>query len=399
MSETKLTYSLAVAQVWRQTPSVKIQGSVNQFGYSVAAIGDVNHDGYEDMAIGSATDGNGKVYVYYGRSTATWASRPSLTASDANVTVTSDATADSKFAGANLGASLARVGDFNGDGVDDFAIGASSYSGSVGLVAIVLGNTGGLNSTISFPTAFGTTAIRIDGEATGGYLGYSVSGLGRFYGGSSGPAIVVAAPTLSGGRLYSIVGTAGSTTAISAASASNAVTGAGTEYLGIYGLNALGNVGPASQIALGVSLVFVSPVRVDLLSGTPTNGPFNSRVGITSSGATTNVYGRMIVGGGYSGRDLSYSFIGSSRSDIVVSSRANSTPRLYIADGDRNLLSSSATIESIADVVVPLTGSYADFSTNVTAIPDLDGDGYGDLLVAETDYSASPVSGHVLILR
>ena len=84
------------------TPSVRIQGTANPFAYSLSAIGDVDSDGYEDMAIGSATDGNGKVYVYYGRSTANWNLKTTLAPADANVTITANSTTDPNFAGGGL---------------------------------------------------------------------------------------------------------------------------------------------------------------------------------------------------------------------------------------------------------------------------------------------------------
>ena len=42
---------------------------------------------------------------------------------DANYVITVDATYD----GSILGAIIARLGDFNGDGVDDFALGATVF--------------------------------------------------------------------------------------------------------------------------------------------------------------------------------------------------------------------------------------------------------------------------------
>jgi hypothetical protein len=128
-------------------------------------------------------------------------------------------------------------------------------------------------------------------------------------------------------------------------------------------------------------------------------GPFNVRASYTSSESTNSTYGRTIVGGGASGRDAVFSFIGSSRADVAITTHASGTPRLYIIDGDKIAMPSSATVESIADVIVPLSGTFTDFSRQITAIPDLDGDGYGDLVAAESDLTASPVSGHFVVLR
>ncbi len=63
-------------------------------------------DGSPDLAIGSLGDGDGKVFVYYGR--ATWPA--TLTEADADVTIVPDATADPKFNGSAFGLAIARLG-------------------------------------------------------------------------------------------------------------------------------------------------------------------------------------------------------------------------------------------------------------------------------------------------
>ena len=385
------------------TPSIKIQGPVNQFGLMVAAIGDVNNDGYEDMAIASAAAGNGTVYVFFGRSTANWNLKPTLTATDANVTITADSTLDANFANGRLGASIARLGDYNGDGIDDFAISAFGYNASTGLVAIVLGNASGLPATMSLPSAFGSGVLRIDGVTAGTRFGFRVLGIGRFYGASSTPALVVSAPLNGGtiGRLYSFTAAAGSPT--TAAGALNTVDGLGTnDSYGTQALTSVGNIGPGGQPAIGINSFTSTPQRVDVLSGTVALGPFNSRNSYTSSESTTNTYGRLVVGGAMSGRSQTFSFIGpkGGRSDIAITTNANSLPRLYIVDGDKITMPVATTIEPpTADVVVPLTGTFTDFARLCTAIPDLDGDGYGDLVVADVDSTPNPIAGRIVVLR
>ena len=95
-------------------------------GYSVAGAGDVNGDGYKDFLIGmpgsTAKDKSpGKAFLFFGHSGA-W---------QKNISVTM---ADVKFAGEKdddwAGASVAGVGDVNGDGFDDILIGAPNSSAS-----------------------------------------------------------------------------------------------------------------------------------------------------------------------------------------------------------------------------------------------------------------------------
>ena len=76
--------------------------------------GDINYDGYNDIAV-SWTDysfGSGIVFVYYGSK---------IMESTADIIIPYDNLSPQPYA---LGKSLGYAGDFNGDGVDDLAVGA-----------------------------------------------------------------------------------------------------------------------------------------------------------------------------------------------------------------------------------------------------------------------------------
>ena len=203
--------------------------------------------------------------------------------------------------------------DADDSGLDDFAIGAYGYNSYGGLVAVINGKSaanGGLPTSRVVPAAFGNGATRIDAEAAGGGFGLCVSGMGHFYGGTTTPVLVTTAPYFGTnmGRLYAF--TSNGSSAIAATSAVNTFNAAAHEYYGFYNLNILGNVGPGGQNALGISVVDVFPPRVYLLSGAASLGPFNVRTSYTSSQSTPATYGRMVIGGGISGRDASFSYIG-----------------------------------------------------------------------------------------
>jgi uncharacterized repeat protein (TIGR01451 family) len=98
--------------------------SYDRAGESVAIIGDVNGDGYDDFLIGAragdviAINGGG-VYLFLGEPGASWGS-------DLPVDM-ADATFGSAGYQDYAGHDVAGAGDVNGDGFDDFLIGADGY--------------------------------------------------------------------------------------------------------------------------------------------------------------------------------------------------------------------------------------------------------------------------------
>jgi hypothetical protein len=102
-------------------PLVVLRGNqfAGLFGVSAAIVGDVNRDGYDDLVVGAHyhSDGQtheGKVFVYLGSATGIHA--PASQTLQINV-------ADALF-----GWSVARIGDVNGDGYADMAVGAPGVS-------------------------------------------------------------------------------------------------------------------------------------------------------------------------------------------------------------------------------------------------------------------------------
>lgn len=147
-------------------------------GYNVSAAGDVNDDGFDDIMFSSynsdhSQSNDGIVYIIYG--------------SNSNITSpfevdqingTNGIVLYGENSGDNAGKTLSDAGDFNGDGIDDFIIGApnSGLNGTFsGTVYMIFGNNN-LPSPFALSSLNGTNGFKIQGVAINDFAGSSVDG-------------------------------------------------------------------------------------------------------------------------------------------------------------------------------------------------------------------------------
>ncbi len=157
-------------------------GDNSKFGGAVVSLGDLNGDGITDLAVGAYDDYNdgdsdtGSVWILFLNSDGTVNSHQKISNTDGYFSGTINAYE-------NFGSSLTTVGDLNGDGTIDLAVGArNDKEGSIkkGAVWILLLNT---NGTVKFQQEINSTEGNFTGDLDKDDLfGISVDYLGDFDG-------------------------------------------------------------------------------------------------------------------------------------------------------------------------------------------------------------------------
>lgn len=182
-------------------------------GWALSSAGDINGDGFEDFIVGAyyadrnqtgATADTGAAYVVFGAASG-------LSDIDLTSIASGDGTNGFKLEGGSAldfaGASVSKLGDVNGDGIDDIIIGApgNSYS-SEGAAYVVFGKTSGFNGAYDLD-ALGSDGFKITGAAVDDYTGEAVAGGGDINGDGLND-IIIGAPQDSGssGKAFVIYG-------------------------------------------------------------------------------------------------------------------------------------------------------------------------------------------------
>jgi len=178
-----------VTQIGVSVPGTIIQGAtVEEYaGGSVGGAGDVNADGFSDLLVAACdadpagrTDA-GRVYLIYGGSSGIGSGGVMDLSEYPGHVVRINGRAANDVLG-HYGTGVSGVGDFNGDGYDDFMLGATQQDNDSanGRAYLVLGCEGELGTGVRFNlnTLDGTNGVRMEGIQTKSCCGSTVCGCG-----------------------------------------------------------------------------------------------------------------------------------------------------------------------------------------------------------------------------
>ncbi|MEA2475213.1 MAG: hypothetical protein QOE06_3128, partial [Thermoleophilaceae bacterium] len=314
--------------------------------YVIRAAGDVNHDSVDDVIVGDpfADGAAGRAWVVFG-------------SPDQVPTVALDALAPSEgfsITGSgtgSLGESVAAVGDVNGDGIDDVAVGAPYRTAGIaqlgsGVVDVVYGSDKPTN--VDDPQLNGARGFQIANPAQTGQLGAAIAPLGDVNG-DSVPDVLVTAPGMS----------------------PNGRTQAGAAYVVF---------GPGKPIS-GLSLDKLGSHGYEIQGPSPAkHGPGSILSGLGSSAAPAG--------------DVN----GDSVPDIVLGSPGAAAPGAvaYVVFGgpDHSTLDLADPGGRARAIDGPTASPPAPLA--VTGAFDMDGDGRPDVLVAPAGAAAGPTAAYAV---
>jgi len=336
------------------------------FGRSVASSGDVNGDGYSDVIVGAhlydnGADDEGRVFVYQGSSfglasTAAW-------------------TAESDQTYAEFGISVASAGDVNGDGYSDVIVGAYGYNNgeqNEGRVFVYQGSSLGLANTAAWTA---------ESDQTLAYFGISVASAGDVNGDGYSDVIVGAYYYDNGqtneGRAYVYQGS-------SSGLANTADWTAESDQISAEFGRSVASAGDVNGD--GYSDVIVGARRYDngqtnegrayVYHGSST-GLANTAAWTAESDQTSAYFGLSVASAG----DVN----GDGYSDVIVGAFCydngeSNEGRAFVYHGSSSGLAATAawTAES--------NQGDAYFGNSVASAGDVNGDGYGDVIVGARYY-------------
>jgi hypothetical protein len=377
---------------------IKVDGDMVSFGASVSSAGDVNGDGYADVIVGapeydSGDPAEGAAFLFLG----------SVAGITSQSVVSAAARFESDQADAQLGGCVASAGDVNGDGYADMIVGASLYdAGEIdeGAAFVFLGGASGIAG--GDPAASDT---QLESNQATAWLGTSVSGVGDLNGDGYAD-VIVGAPTYDAGEVDE--GAAfvflGSASGIADGDPGTADTQLEGDQAGAwfgFSVSGAGDVNGdgyadlivgASDYSAGQSYEGAAFIYLGSASGIADGDPVTADAQLESNQADAYL-GWSVSGAG----DVN----GDGYADVIVGSAAYTAGEAiegaaFVFHGGASGISDGNPTTANAQIEGNQESAW--LGSSVSGAGDVDGDGYGDVIVGAPDYDAGEVDEGVAVV-
>jgi Ca2+-binding RTX toxin-like protein len=373
---------------------------------AIAAAGDINGDGVDDLVIGAQAaspngGSSGAAWVLFGKNTAV-AGDFAASVSLSGLNGTTGFQINGEAVGNQTGATVAGVGDVNGDGFDDVVVTAyrAPNNSLTGATYVVFGHAGGFTANLELGALDGSNGFQINGPSAQGISGWSVDGgdfnhdgVGDLLIGAFGTSSYAGAAYVLYGRKTSVAGNFAANVELSGLNGSNGfrLTAGAAQRVG-YSLSSAGDVNGDGVEDMIVGAYYADgggtnsgAAYVVFGKDTATAGAFaasfdltglNGANGFRIDGLAGENLGRAVAGAG----DLN----GDGLDDLIVGTYFPNaySGRVYIVYGRQSFGASVsvASLNGTTGLRIDAEAAGDHFGSDV-AVGDFNGDGLADLLI------------------
>ena len=332
------------------TNLIGLDGPGSGFANALSSAGDINGDGFADLLVGTLGGGSipPRAYLHLGSSAGLATSAISSVSRPEGI-------------GGRYGVTVAAAGDVNGDGYADALLGVADAAQAY----VFYGGVTGVPATPSVTLTGPTGTASLFGASVAGACDFNADGISDVMLGSPGADRV---DVYAGAR----AGVASTSRVLSNPEAANRSFGAAIVCAGDLNRDGYPDLAVGAPQAAGGGKVYIYHGGA---GGLPTSP---SRVLIGPDGAGRS-FGAALGGGG----DLD----GDGSSDLVVGGSAGAI-RVHVYLGGPSGVVATPSVSLDAP-----TGNSGSFGVSVASVGDVNGDGFGDVLVGAGADTATPGVG------